>query len=79
MSATDLRNEVQKVKDIAEGIVHVSKAMKELQSGRLSNKAVLVLLSHTSGLSQKDIIKVLNGLSDLEKIYLKPEKAKGDT
>ena len=72
MSEPDLRKEVQKVAKIANAVVHVAKAMKELEAGKLNEKAITVLLAHSTGLSEATIKKVLTGLSDLEKMYLKP-------
>lgn len=71
----NLRDSVKHVKDIADGVVYVSKAMKEIEKGFLNEKAILVLLSHETKMSQKAIKKVLDGLSQLEEIYVKPKEA----
>lgn len=72
----NLRDSVIQAKKIADAVVHVSKAIKDLENGPLNQKALLVLLSHSSGLSQANIKKVLAGLSTLEEMYVKPREEK---
>ncbi len=70
----NLRDSIKHVKEIADGVVHVSRAIKELEKGALNDKALMVLLAHATGLSQSVLKKVLAGLSQLEELYVKPKK-----
>lgn len=72
MSDPNLRDQVKRVQQIADGVIHVSKAIKELEQGKLNEKALLVLMAHSTGLSQSVIKKVLTGLTELEEMYVKP-------
>jgi hypothetical protein len=69
----DLIDKVKNVEAIAKGVVHVSEAIKELQAGRLNDKAILVLLAHSTGLSQKHIKAVIDGLGTLSDLYIKQD------
>lgn len=71
---TNIRDSVNHVKKIADGVVHVSRAIKELQNGELNEHALLVLLAHATKLSQKQIKAVLIGLAELEELYVKPKQ-----
>lgn len=73
MTEPNLRDKVKHVQAIAEGVVHVSRAIKDLEKGKLNDKALLVLMAHSTGLSQSVIKKVLTGLSQLEELYVKPD------
>lgn len=72
MSTPDLRDSVKRVNQIADGVILVSRAVKQLEAGKLNEKAILVLMASSTGLSQTMIKKVLNGLSELENTYVKP-------
>lgn len=67
----NLRDAVTRVNQIADAVVEVSRTFKDLKNGRLNDKAVMILLSHQTGLSQAVIKKVFAGLEDLEKTYVK--------
>lgn len=56
---------------IEQSIVDISEGMKRIQSGRLSRRAITVLIKDACGVSMGDIERVLNSLSSLERIYLK--------
>lgn len=56
---------------IADQIKAISDGTKRLMSGRLNKKALLLLLSHSSGCSQRQVSSVLDSLQNLEKRYLK--------
>lgn len=73
---SNLRDNIEDVKKISQGIIHVSRAMKELQNGALTEEAILILVAHRTKMSQKAIKKVLAGLSQLEELYVKPKKGK---
>ena len=67
----DVREDIKRIKRIANGVIHVSAAMKELGKGPLNEKCLVLLLSDATGLGKSTCEKVLRGLSDLEKLYLK--------
>lgn len=75
----NLRDSVKRVNEIADGVIHVSKAIKELENGKLTDKAILILVSHATGESQGTVKKVLTGLKELEEMYVKPTKKEGVT
>jgi hypothetical protein len=54
---------------LATEIVKVSKAADELLRSRLTDKALLILLSHSSGVSQKTCKEVLLAAASLAKDY----------
>ena len=59
---------------LAQSIVEISQGVRKLRAGRLNDKALRILLSHTSGLSQKTVAQVLNALEDLEAHYIRKVK-----
>lgn len=56
---------------VAQDIKALSEFGRSIQSSKLKQKAILVLLSHTTQLSQRDIKTVLDAIPLLEKEYLK--------
>lgn len=56
---------------IAGAIVELSAAMKRINEGRLTRKALVVLLAHSTGLGHNTIQTVLVGLESLEQNYVK--------
>lgn len=56
-------------KIIADSIVEISDGVKRLRTGRLNDKALLVLLAHASGYSQAVCKKVLDSVEDLKTLY----------
>lgn len=64
---------------LAESIVGISKSMKFLmQTSPLSERALLVLIQDACGgrtqISHQTIKQVLNGIGDLERLYVKSKK-----
>jgi hypothetical protein len=59
------------VEVLAAAIVEIGKAAKRLAASNLNRKAVIVLLSHQTGLGQGVIKTVLDGIADLESTYLR--------
>ena len=57
---------------MADAIERIDTAMKQVLSSRLKYKTLLVLLAHSSGLTQGNVEKVLDALDTLRKDYLKP-------
>lgn len=56
---------------LAESIVAIARASEKLFKSGLNRKAILVLLSHSSGVSKRDCEYVLNHLALLEGAYCK--------
>lgn len=52
------------IRDIAEGT-------RRLMASELNERAVLILLAHSSGIRQSDIQRVLNAMQALDKTYLR--------
>lgn len=71
-------NEVdpEPVEIIASAILDISKAMRHIESTRLTRNAIVALIKDRSGLNKGVIEIVLNNLEGLEKNYLKPKKVR---
>ena len=54
---------------LAEAIVRVSDGMRKLTGSGLNRKAIIVLLQHSTKVSNKQITAVLDGLDELAKEY----------
>lgn len=61
------------VEIIATAIVEIAAAMKQINATRLNRKALLVLLSNATELSQARVNCVLNALEQLEDLYCTPK------
>lgn len=64
----------KKLDEVAAEIRRVSDAMKRFDKGPLKRKAVVLLLQDITKLNRADITAVLDGLTGLADVYLKPEK-----
>lgn len=64
---------------VAQAIVDISHGMKKIEDGRLNWEALVLLVSHASGVGKPDVRAVLSGLSELERTYLKPKKVVGNS
>ena len=78
-TSSNLRDSVRQTKEIADGVVLISRTMKELATGKLNEKAILVLLAHETKMSQKAIKKVLDALGTMEELYVRPMKKEDKT
>lgn len=58
---------------IAGSIREISEGIRKLRAGRLNDKALLLLLSHASGIGQRQVERVLDALKTLDSTYLKPQ------
>lgn len=58
---------------IAQHIERIGDAMTEINRGRLTQKAIILLIQDITGLSQRDIKRVLDAQSVLANVYLKPK------
>ena len=56
---------------LAESIVAISDGFRKLRSGRLNDKTLLLLVSHASGVAQREIKAVFEAIESLERLYLK--------
>lgn len=56
---------------LAQAIVDLAAAAKRLSTSKLNQKAVVILLNHSTGVPQRDIKYVLAGIEQLQKDYLK--------
>jgi hypothetical protein len=56
---------------IADSIVAIANGMRKLRAGRLTDKALVILLHHASGVGQREIQTVLNAMAELEHTYLR--------
>lgn len=62
------------VEIIAQSIVDISKAMKQISNSSLEERAVVLLIHDLSGVSMGDIKKVLRASRDLEIMFTKKVK-----
>lgn len=58
---------------IADAIVAISDGMKRLRSGRLNDRALVLLIQHATGqsVSIRDIKAVLDGIEQLKASYIR--------
>ena len=62
------------IKIFEQAIVDISKAMKAMRSGRLGDRAIVLLIQDAVGvnaITKVEIRSVLDAIRDLEKLYLK--------
>lgn len=55
---------------IASSIKTIADSFEKMQRSGLTQKAILILISHASGVSQTDVRHVLDGISQLKSLYL---------
>lgn len=55
---------------IAKNLNNLAGSVKALVNGPLKKKTILILLAHTTGLSQRDVDNVLGALQTLPKDFL---------
>lgn len=58
------------VEGIATNIAQLSRQVSSLLGGRVKMKTIVILLAHSTGLSQRQVTEVLVALQNLEKDYL---------
>lgn len=56
---------------IAEAILNVSDAVKKIRAGRLTERALVLLIQDLSGVNQTNIMKVLKACEGLAAAYTK--------
>lgn len=66
-----VKNDDTPIEVLAASIVDISRAAKSLLSSRLRHDTLIMLISHSSKVSQKNVKAVLESLTDLERRYLK--------
>lgn len=67
----NVKNDDTPIEVLAASIVDISKAAKSLLSSRLRHDTLIMLIAHSSKVSQKNVKAVLDSLTDLERRYLK--------
>lgn len=60
---------------LAQAIVDIAAAMKRIDQGRLTRRALTVLLKDQTGVPMGTIDAIFNALASLERTYLKPKPA----
>lgn len=58
------------VESIARNIASLARAVDALLKGQLKRRAIVLLLSQSSGIGRENVDKVLTALTDLEKDWL---------
>ncbi len=58
---------------VAQAIVEISMSMQRINNSRLKQETVIELIHAHSKVARRDIRLVLNNLSELQNIWLKPE------
>ena len=58
---------------LAEAIIEIAAAMKQIASSRLNRKALMVLVNYKTGVGMSSVSAVLDSLDSLERNYLKPK------
>jgi len=56
---------------LANCIAHISRCMRDLRAGRLTDKAIVTLVHDDTGISKRIIKDVILSLESLERTYLK--------
>ena len=56
---------------LAQAVVDIAAAGKRLAAAKLNRKAVILLLSASSGVGKIDVAAVLDGIANLERDYLR--------
>lgn len=59
------------VEILAKSIKEISDGMKAMRSGRLNDRAIVTLLQKITGESATTIFRVMDGLENLEREFLK--------
>jgi len=63
---------VEFTEELAQQINLLHDAVVALNGSKIRRKALLVLLAHLTGMGQREIERVLDGLGDLKNFALKP-------
>lgn len=66
--------EVLPTEVIAASIKEMSDGMKKLRSGKLNDRALVILIHKCSGVATDTVRRVIDGIENLEKEFLKPDK-----
>lgn len=62
--------EVDPIRTLAEAIDSLSEGVQNIEKMGVKRKAIVVLLSHSTGLCQRDVRTVLNSLADMKNEWL---------
>lgn len=67
-------NEPGAIEVLATAIRDLAAAMRRIEAGPLKREAIVVLISHRSGIGKRDIEVILNNLRDLDHDWLKEQE-----
>jgi len=56
---------------IAQAIQDTADGIRKIRAGKLNDKALILLIQYASGVPQKDVKKVLDGIEAMPGLYLK--------
>lgn len=59
------------LEEIAKAVAAISDGVKRMRAGKLNDKALILLISHSSNMSQGAVRAVLDGMEGLQKYYFK--------
>lgn len=68
-----MNEQVSPQKELEDQIKKLVSGIEKLNNGRLSKKAILILLASASGVSQGVIIKVFKGIEKMPELFLQKE------
>jgi len=57
--------------ELSTAIADIAAGLKALRSGNLNERAVLMLIAYASGVPQKDVKRVLDGIEKMPSLYFK--------
>lgn len=61
---------------LAREIESICAGVRRLCAGRMNDRALLLLIQHSSKVSAKSLRAVIDGIENLERLYLRPKKVK---
>lgn len=62
---------------LATAVRELAQGVKKLRASPLNDRAIILLLHDTTGISKRDIQSMLDSMENLERTYLKPGKKSG--
>lgn len=68
---TEEKQQREAIEEIATNIAKLSRSVKALLDGRLKKETIIILLAHSTKLPQYQVDKVLDALSNMERVNLK--------
>jgi hypothetical protein len=71
-SDDDIYDRLKSPESLAKAIVKISDGVSALLAGGLNQRAIVILLHHSTKVAMKDIAAVLEGLKTLKDDYINP-------